>query len=286
MIRRAPPKIRAELYAHVNAATVASLVAFRCLTTKTIVVEGTQWSYLRLGGGPKTILFLHGMGGAYDIWWQQIEALKDRFVIISATYPPLSSLRALGRGLLGILDQEQISRVHLVGSSLGGYLAQYLMAEAPGLIEKVILGNTFPPNDLIARKTRIQGTLLPLTPESMIMARFRKTILTEIYPASNFSELVKAYLLEQSYGLMTKAQFVARYRCVIDRFAPPKLDELGIDALIIESTNDPLVVEELREKLKATYPSARVHTFPDGGHFPYLSHPGEYTALIEGFLVR
>ncbi|RMG49487.1 MAG: alpha/beta hydrolase [Acidobacteria bacterium] len=252
---------------------------------KTLVVDGTQWSYIRLGGGSRNILFLHGLGGAYDIWWQQIEALKDRLGIVSVTYPPLSSLSALGRGLLGILDREQISRVHLVGSSLGGYLAQYLVAEAPQRIEKVILGNTFPPNDLIVNKTRVQGVLLPFMPRAMIMARFRGTVLTEIFPTSNFSQLVKAYLLEQSYGLMSKAQFIARYRCVIDRFTPPKLEDVGIDALIIESANDPLVVEELREKLKATYPTAAVHTFPDGGHFPYLSRPDEYTALIEAFLI-
>lgn len=53
--------------------------------------------------------------------------------------------------------------------------------------------------------------------------------------------------------------------------------------MIIEADNDPLVEESLREQLKATYPSAQVHTLRGVGHFPYLNEPEAYTALLAGF---
>jgi hypothetical protein len=53
------------------------------------------------------------------------------------------------------------------------------------------------------------------------MRNFRRTIDKAIYPASGYSELVHAYLMGQSYGMMRKNQFVARLNCVLESFIPP-----------------------------------------------------------------
>jgi hypothetical protein len=59
-----------ELYAHVDPETVNSLAEFRDIyPLETVDVGGVEWTYLSLREGPETILFLHGMTGAYDIWW-------------------------------------------------------------------------------------------------------------------------------------------------------------------------------------------------------------------------
>jgi len=59
-----------ELYADVDQETVDSLVAFRNdYPTKIAIVNDKPWEYLILGQGENTIVFLHGMTGAYDIWW-------------------------------------------------------------------------------------------------------------------------------------------------------------------------------------------------------------------------
>ena len=73
----APNKSVDELYAKVDAETMASLTKFRgAHPVRTLELHGVKWEYLSLGDGPETILFLHGMTGAYDIWWQQMEALQ------------------------------------------------------------------------------------------------------------------------------------------------------------------------------------------------------------------
>ncbi|MCL4514843.1 MAG: alpha/beta hydrolase [Firmicutes bacterium] len=160
------------------------------------------------------------MGGSYDIWWQQIEAFEDRYRIVSVTYPPVNSLAGLSRGITEILKKENIYSVYVLGTSLGGYLAQYLVAEHPEIVKKAVFANTFPPNDIILEKNGRLGSLLPYLPEWLIMKSFRGSILNSVVPAANNSELVKAFLLEQSYGLMSKAQFIGRYRCVVDPFTP------------------------------------------------------------------
>ena len=250
---------------------------------KTADIDGYVWKYLKLGSEEKTILFLHGMAGAYDIWWQQLLTLKDTYKIVSVSYPPLNNLKKLSLGLMEISEAEQIDRVNLVGSSLGGYFSQYLVAHYPEKVERAIFANTFPPNKIIAEKNRTIGMLLPIIPEWAVMRVLRKNTEDALYPASGNSELVKAYMMEQSYGMMNKEQFVARFHCVLDSFEPPDLAKLNTPVMIIEADNDPLVEIALREKLKQPYPSAAVKTLNQVGHFPYLNKPELYSGLIRDF---
>ena len=280
-----PKKDFTELAAKVDPAVRQSLLDFRSdHPLQTVVVDGEDWEYVVFGEGEETILFLHGMTGAYDIWWQQMEALAPDYRVISVTYPPVDTLEGLSRGILAVLDAEGVERTHIVGSSLGGYLTQYLVATHPERINKAVFGNTFPPNDLYAAKNEKLIKLLPFLPEWLVLKTFRKNIEEVIYPASGHSELVLAYMLEQTYGRMSKAQIVARAKAVIDPFVPPRLEDQGVAVMIIEADNDPLVPETLREQLKQTYPSARVETLHDVGHFPYLNVPDAYTEFLRSFL--
>ena len=274
-----------ELYANVDAETVKSLTDFRGThPVRTLDVRGIEWEYLSLGNGPETILFLHGMTGAYDIWWQQMEALQGEYRVISVTYPAVNSLDEMEQAVMAILEAEGVDQFHVVGSSLGGYFAQYLVAHHPDKILSAVFANTFPPNDIISENNKAIGALLPYLPEWLVMNVLSGSIRESVYPASDYSELVLAYGLEQTYGRMSKAQVVGRFHCVVDPFDAPDMAALGIPMMIIEADNDPLVEEALREQLKETYPTAEVVTLSNG-HFPYLSMPDEYTALLRAFLI-
>jgi pimeloyl-ACP methyl ester carboxylesterase len=273
------------IYSKVPGAVVAALSSFRRrIPLKRFQAGRVTWHYLDAGAGRDAILFLHGMGGAGDIWFQQIEALRDAFRCIAVTYPPVAALDMLRSGILGILEQEGLSHVNVVGSSMGGYLAQYLAGSDPALVKKVVLGNTFPPNDLIPRRARLGVRYLPWVPEWAILAGVRKNTRRLLYPASGNSELVNAYLYEQTCGTMRKQDFIARCACLCQPFRPPDLDALGIPALIIASNNDPMVGADLQALLEKTYPSAAVKIFASAGHFPYLNRPEEFNRTLANFL--
>ncbi|HEY79779.1 MAG TPA: alpha/beta hydrolase [Caldilineae bacterium] len=280
----APKKDFAALGDRVDSAARQSLLTFRAqYPPQWVQVDGEDWEYAVFGDGEKTILFLHGMMGAYDIWWQQMEVLAPDYRVISVTYPAVDTLEGMSKGVLAVLDAAGVTQTHVVGSSLGGYLAQYLVAAHPERIEKAVFGNTFPPNDLYAEKNAKLINILPFLPSWLVMTTFRGNIETQVYPASGYSELVRAYLLEQTYGRMSKAQVAARAKAVIEPFTPAHPHELGISVMIIEADNDPLVPEVLREQLKATYSAARVETLHDVGHFPYLNAPDVYTERLRAF---
>jgi len=259
----------------------APLAEFRRNYPATVAdIAGRPWAHLAVGTGP-AVLLLHGMAGGYDIWWKQIPDLAESHRVVSVTYPPIKNLADLAAGLIEILDRAGITDVTVVGSSLGGYVAQYLVATHGDRVVRVVLGNTFPPNDLQRKQTARLRPILPILPGRVIMGNLRKTSRERLYPASGGSDDLAAYLEAQAAGDMTGRQFKARLRCVLDHFTAPRIT---VPALIIEATNDPLVVPELRSALVATYPDAAVATMGDVGHFPYLSHPDEYNSILFPFL--
>ncbi len=272
----------ATIYAGVSPDRVQALQSFRqAHPPHQIRVDGKTWEYLVAGEGPQTIVFLHGMTGYHDIWWQQIQGLEDRYRILSITYPPVSTLEAMARGIMTVLEQENVTSFTVVGTSLGGYLAQYLMAQFPERIERAVFSNTFPPNDIIEAKNSGQARLLTILPEWVVRRVFLGNFQRSIYPTSGYDAFTLAMLNEIGYQRVTKAHLLARYDCIVQKFTPASAE---IPVLIIESDNDPLVELALREQLKATYPQAQVYSFHEAGHFPYLNHPEEYTRLLAAFL--
>ena len=89
----------------------------------TVVTGGVVWPYVAFGEGERTVLFLHGMSGAADIWFQQLEDLASEHRVVAVTYPDVERLEALLEGVEAVLDTVGARRVTVVGSSVGGYLA-------------------------------------------------------------------------------------------------------------------------------------------------------------------
>jgi len=263
----------------------SSLISFRKRPLKETEVNGVRWEYFfNTGEHEETILFIHGIGGAYDIWWQQIEVLSRKFNIISITLPEIHTLDETADGIVAILDTEKISKVNLVGTSMGGYIVQYLLDKNPDRISRLILGNTFPPNNYYVKENGTLRKVVPLIPEWVLMFFLRNNV-EDIIPSSENSKLVKSYLLEQYYGLIDKKQVIGRFDIVLENFRPIRTNySANIPKLIIESDNDPLVTEFLRDSLKMQFPEAEVFTFQGKGHFPYLNRPSEYSRVMDVFL--
>jgi pimeloyl-ACP methyl ester carboxylesterase len=274
-----------KVYAKVDPAQTQSLQSFRAAhPAQTLNVNGVDWEYVAFGEGKETILFLHGMTGAYDIWWNQMEALQDAYRVISVTYPAVDSLAEMSDGVFAILDAEGVEQTNIVGTSLGGYLTQYIVATHPDRVLSAVFSNTFPPNDLIAEKNKSIGAALPFLPEWLVIDVLRGSFASSVYPASGNDELTLAFLNEISYGRMSKAQVVGRFHAVVEKFTPPDVAALDIPVMIIEADNDPLVELALREQLKETYPTAEVWTLSGVGHFPYLNRSEIYTYVIKTFI--
>lgn len=242
---------------------------------------GRVWRYYALGEGPRTLLFLHGMAGSGDIWFQQLEAYARRWRVVAPSYPATGSLGALADGVWAVLDALGATRAVVVGSSLGGLLAQYLVAVRPERVERAVFANTFPPGHPEILKGRRLAALARWLPERLVLGMMLRNTRRKLVPAAGGDALLAYYLEEQYTRRMRKADVLARSRAVFEVFAPP---EPRMPHAVFEAANDPLIPPRARADLKARYPRAFVRDLGAVGHFPYLSHPERFNAALDAFL--
>jgi pimeloyl-ACP methyl ester carboxylesterase len=118
------------------------------LKRKEVQVDDHHWVYL-LGGKGETILFVHGFGSNKDGWLTFLSAFSKNYrvvvpdlpgfgessKILSANYSVPSQVKRLNR----FVDKIGLASFHLVGTSMGGYIAGYYAGEYPEKVKSLTL---------------------------------------------------------------------------------------------------------------------------------------------------
>jgi pimeloyl-ACP methyl ester carboxylesterase len=121
---------------------------------RTIEVEGTAINYVDVGptdgggGAGEPIVFVHGLGGCWQNWLENIPHFARRHRVIAPDLPgfghsPLPgwevSIESYGRVLLGFCRELGVSRGVLVGNSMGGFIAAEAMTRSAESFERLVL---------------------------------------------------------------------------------------------------------------------------------------------------
>ncbi|MDG4823269.1 alpha/beta hydrolase [Asanoa sp. WMMD1127] len=93
------------------------------------------------------IVFLHGLGVSSWMWTQQVEQLSGRFFCVTVDLPgngashgvPWRSFGDTAAAVADVVAGTPSGRAHVVGLSLGGYVALTLTARHPELVGNVVV---------------------------------------------------------------------------------------------------------------------------------------------------
>jgi len=107
-------------------------------------IQGHQVQYRIFGQGKQTILML--LGGSmfkYDAYFKLIEALEDKYQILTVDIPKdVKNIKTLIDIILEIIQKQDIDQVHVFGTSQGGGIAQVFAKEFKAQTRSLILYNT------------------------------------------------------------------------------------------------------------------------------------------------
>lgn len=243
-----------------------------------VILNGRDWGVLDVGQGP-ALMLIPGTLGRGDVFWNQISALKDRLRIVAVSYPSEGGIEDWASDLVLLLDQLGIEKTTILGSSLGGYLAQFIAGTNGGRISRLVAANTL---HAVAGLKQLPPYSLDLAaaPIADLRAGFGKGLggWAETHPDQ--SELVELLLMDAG-GRILEGELRARLAAL--KFGP-ELPEPGIGSsniITIQTNDDPLIPPPIRDAVRARLSPAVAYRFTDGGHFPYVARPADYTSLLE-----
>ncbi len=185
-----------------------------------------------------------------------------------ALRPSARSVRKLG-----------IARASVLGSSLGGYLAQFFAATYPERTELLFAANTLHSAAGLSERPPYSSDL-DAAPIEELRAGFGRGlgVWAETHPDQ--ADLVEL-LMQEVGGRIPEPELRMRLKAL--KFAPElPLLELPADRRItVEGGDDPLIPEEMRAAVRALVQPSVAYRYAWGGHFPYAVRPAEYTAMLE-----
>lgn len=124
--------------------------------------DGTHLAVQRDGSGPP-LLLLAGQANSHT-WWEDLRGgFEQSFTTITFDYRGTGGTRAetddtwstasFARDAVAVLDACQVESAHVYATSMGGRVAQWLAADAPDRVDRLVLACTSPGGDAATERS-------------------------------------------------------------------------------------------------------------------------------------
>jgi poly(3-hydroxyoctanoate) depolymerase len=245
-------------------------------------------------GSGQPLLLITGLGASLDLgvpFERELAACRVQAVSFDAPgvgestpyrWPP--RMPGIARTVERMLDVLGYDRVHVLGVSLGGVIAQQLAHQAPHRVRRLILAATGPGLGGVPGSPR---ALLPLaTPRRYYQPAYYRRVAGRVYGGAARRD-PDALL----YG--SPARFIERptlhgylgqIYAITGWTSLPWLRTLQQPTLVLAGDDDPIVPLINGRILARCIPRARLHVIAGGGHLFLLEQPAEIARLIATFL--
>jgi 3-oxoadipate enol-lactonase len=238
--------------------------------------------------GGATLMLSNSLGCNLQMWEPQMKALTQHFRVIrydrrghgkSGVPPAPYSMERFGRDVLAILDDLNIERVHWCGLSMGGMVGQWLGANAPDRINRLILSNThsyYPDKAMwddrirMAQEKGIAGMVEP-TMERWFTKEFRERAPDRI------AVMRDMFLKTQLDGFIGCCHAV-RNMDLRDTHA-----RITAPTLVIVGAKDPATPPAAGEAIQQAIKGAKLASL-EAAHISNFEQPQVYVDTVLGFL--
>ncbi|MCU1489588.1 MAG: alpha/beta hydrolase [Acidimicrobiaceae bacterium] len=262
---------------------------------------GTETRALVAGRESPDVVFLHGTSG-------HLEAFSRNLGPHVAAGYRCHAIDLLGHGytagpghpyeildyvehLIAYLDAQQIATAHLVGESLGGWVAAraaVLFPERVASLQLVAAGGT-KADPAVMRRIKESTTEAVLTDDPSLTRRRLELLMFD--PADVSDELVA--VRHRIYHQPSFQANLANLLCLQEMevrtrnlLSTAELGRIACPTLVVWGTNNPFGAVPEASAMAAAIPGAALEVFPECGHWPQHEHAEEYNALSVAFLAK
>ncbi len=176
-------------------------------------------------------------------------------------------------------------RFALAGLSMGGYVAQEIMRQAPERVERLALVDTSSRADTPEALKRRRG-LIELATKGKFKGVTPRLLPLLIHPDRLEDHPLTDVIMRMAEKI-GQAVFVQQQSAIMGRVdGRPDLARIAVPTVIICGREDALTPMEVQEEMAAGIPDARLCVVEECGHLAPMERPHAVTALMRDWLLR
>ncbi len=244
------------------------------------------------GSGP-TVLMLHGIGGGHPAFAPQLEtfaAAGYRAVAWdmpgygrSAPIEPYT-FEGLAQSCIALIESLECTSVILLGHSMGGMVAQEVVAQRPELVNRLVLCGTSPAfgkpggdwqRDFVAQRTA------PLD-AGQSMAEMADRLVPQMIGPDAPPEAIR--LATHCMAQVSPATYRRALQALVTFDRKANLPNIHVPTLLVAGEFDRNAPPSVMEKMAGQIAASRYVVMRGVGHLQNLEAPGPFDARVLDFL--
>lgn len=242
-----------------------------------------------------TILLLTGLGSKRQAWHNQLPEFGKYYRTIALDHREIGD-SDLTHAPYKIADQASdaaaalralgISKAHVVGISMGGFISLELALNYPELVQSLTLVST----------SAGGATHVPPGPQMLQMLTQRDPLEPGEFARRNYSMIMSQDFLQAhpesldiiaqiaNYKPLPEAVYQRQLYAVSKHDAANRLQQLKVPTLVIHGDADPLVPYPNGQQLAAKISGAKLITYPGTGHIPIIEQAAQFNQDVLDFI--
>lgn len=247
-----------------------------------LTILGARIHLRRAGSGPP-LLFLHGAGGV-TVWLPFFDRLAESFEILvpdhpgfgqSDTPPWLKNIGDAALYYLDFLDALKLAKPHVVGTSLGGWIAAEAAVRNPSAFGRLTL--------LSPAGLRVigvpAGDPFIWSPEELARNLYFDQALAERAIAVPVTPELADLQIKNRFGFARLAWQPRLYNPDLERW----LHRITAPVQLIWGNEDKLIPVTYAQAWLKNLPRVSLLPLPQCGHVPHIERPGAVASAIRAF---
>jgi len=266
-----------------------------------VELPGAEVNYAEIGEG-EPILFVHGLGGCWRNWLENLPHFGRSHRAIALDLPgfgdsPMPSwpidMPAYGRLIHDFCEKLGIDRVAaLVGNSMGGFVSTEAVIERPARFDKLVLVSAAGISFAESEGRKIAASVALFEAAMAFMAGPRRLWLNRPKGRHfafgrifyNPNRVRPELLQEQMEPGIRAPGFPDAIRAIGGYDTRHRLTEIEIPSLVVWGLNDQIVPVEAAIGYHRLIPDSRLELFERTGHVPQMERPARFNALLDSFV--
>jgi pimeloyl-ACP methyl ester carboxylesterase len=246
-------------------------------------------------GAGEPVLLIHGLGYARWGWEPVLSGLAERFDVVlfdnrgiggSDAPPGPYTVTEMAADTVQVLDEAGLERAHVVGTSLGGMIAQELALTHPDRVARLVLACTTPGGPKAHPMPQVTVALLAEAATLEPAVALRRFVENALAPATarDRPELVERIMAHRLATAQDPVAWAAQATAGATFDAYDRLGTLLAPTLVQHGGEDVVVDPGNADLLVSLIGDARLERYPGTGHLFFWEAPERFVTSVTGFL--